>query len=129
MPQGLRLLIRFTDEIQFDLYFEFSPPCLGHFKGGRLDGTESVRVGFVELELHLFEPVGYVFAVDAFDPDRPFMGVFGGEVGGFLVWVDGVRDAAENWYGELGLGVVRSSYWVMGLTKWSEYLNVLEGGQ
>ena len=78
------------------MYFEISPPCLGHFERGRFDGAEGVRIGFVELELHLFKPVCYIFAVDAFDPDCPSVCMFRGEVGGFFVWVDWMRDAAEN---------------------------------
>jgi hypothetical protein len=51
----------------------------------------------VQLELYLFEPVGYVFVADAFDVDGPSVGVFGGEVGRFLGGVDGFGYAAEDW--------------------------------
>jgi hypothetical protein len=53
----------------------------------------------VELELHFTEPVGYVFAVDAFDEDAPLVGVVGGSVGRFVVGVEGVRFAAEDFGG------------------------------
>lgn len=53
----------------------------------------------MELELDFAEPVGYVFAVDAFDEDAPLVGVVGGGVGGFVLGVEGVRFAAEDFGG------------------------------
>ena len=43
----------------------------------------------MELELDFFEPVGGVGVVDAADVDGPLVGVFGGDVGGAVVWVEG----------------------------------------
>lgn len=51
----------------------------------------------VELKRYLFEPVGNVHIVDAFDVDRPSVGVFGGDIcwAGFIGG-DGAGDGADH---------------------------------
>ena len=89
MPERLRLLVCFGYEVEFQLDFEFAPAGFGYFEGRGFDHAGGVGVGFVELELHFFEPVGYVGVVDAADVDGPLVGVFGGNACGTIVWVEG----------------------------------------
>ncbi len=52
----------------------------------------------MQLELHLFQPVGNVFVVDAADKDGPLVRVLGADVGGAVGGVDGLGDGAVDWW-------------------------------
>ena len=47
--------------------------------------------------MDFFQPVGYVFAVDAAYVDGPEVGVFGCYACGAVVGVDGFGDGAVDW--------------------------------
>lgn len=53
----------------------------------------------MQLELHLFEPVGDVFVVDAADEDGPLVRVFGADAGGPVAGVEGLGDGAVDCFG------------------------------
>ena len=57
----------------------------------------------MEFELHLFEPVGYVFTINALDKDGPLMGVVGIHSSGASVSVERLGNATID----LRLGVRR----------------------
>lgn len=66
VPEGRGFFVGGRDEEEFHLHFEFAPASFGDRERGDLDHSGGVGVGFVELELHFFEPVGYVFIVDSY---------------------------------------------------------------
>lgn len=50
----------------------------------------------MQLELHLFQPVGYVFVVDAADEDGPLVRVLRAYARGAVVGVEGLGDGAVD---------------------------------
>lgn len=50
----------------------------------------------MQLELHLFQPVGYVLVVDAADEDGPLVRVLGADARGAVVGVEGLGDGAVD---------------------------------
>lgn len=97
MPQGLGFLAGFRDKVELDLDFEFTPAGLDDFEGRLFDGAHVLSVGLVQLELDFLQPVGDIFAVDAFDEYAPMVRVVRGNIGWFLLWVEELGFAAEDW--------------------------------
>ena len=97
MPEGLRFFVGFGHEVEFHLDFELAPAGFGDGEGGAFDHAGGVRVGLVEFELDFFEPVGYVFVVDAFDIDGPFVRVILVRAIFAVGGVDGFGDGAVDW--------------------------------
>lgn len=97
MPQGLRFLAGFRDEVELDLDFEFTPTGFGDFEWGLFDSAHVLGVGLVQLELDFFQPVGDIFTVDAFDEYAPLMRVVWGNVRWFLLWIEKLGFAAKDW--------------------------------
>lgn len=101
MEQLKRLLVALRMKVELDGDFKLAPSGLGHLEGRVFDRAHRRGVGLrVQLELHLFDEVGYVGVVDPLDRDCPLVGVVGGRAGRPLVGRERGRNVAIDYWPE-----------------------------